>query len=194
MGKLEKKSKRARRIGVIQAGLLTAVALSAVVVSAGAVPHATQLLRYLPGHKKGARFTYRTKSALSRLAVMGLITFEERGGKRYARLTKEGRRVLDIEAAKTQIQKKRRWDRKWRIVIFDIPERRRNIRIRLRKFMASCGFVRLQDSVWVYPYDCEDLVTLMKAEFHIGVDVLYLIVEQLEHDKYLREHFHLPPD
>jgi len=194
MGKLEKKSKRARRIGVIQAGLLTAIALGAVVVSAGAIPHAAQLLRYLPGYKKDARFTYRTKSALSRLALMGLVTFEERGGKRYARLTKEGRRVLDIETAKTQIQKKRRWDRKWRIVIFDIPERRRNIRVRLRKFMASCGFVRLQDSVWVYPYDCEDLVTLMKAEFRIGVDVLYLIVEQLEHDKYLREHFHLPPD
>ncbi|OGG64507.1 hypothetical protein A3C94_03355 [Candidatus Kaiserbacteria bacterium RIFCSPHIGHO2_02_FULL_55_17] len=60
--------------------------------------------------------------------------------------------------------------------------------------MVSCGFERLQDSVWAYPYDCEDLIALVKAEFRIGADALYLIVEQMEHDKHLREHFHLPLD
>lgn len=57
--------------------------------------------------------------------------------------------------------------------------------------MSEYGFVRLQDSAWIYPYDCEDLIALAKANFRIGVNVLYMIVEKLEHDKYLREHFGL---
>jgi len=191
MGALEKKSKHIRRVGAFQGALLTVAALGAVVVVAGTVPNAAALLKYFPGYKK-AQLKYQTKSALGRLVKMGLIVFVEKDGKRYARLTTEGKRVLDLEVAKIAIHKKRRWDRRWRIVIFDIPERRRSVRTRVRKFMGSCGFVRLQDSVWIYPHDCEDLIALMKAEFHIGSDVLYLIVEQLEHDKHLLEHFHLP--
>ena len=59
--------------------------------------------------------------------------------------------------------------------------------------MEEYGFVRLQDSVWIYPYDCEDLISLAKTNFRIGADVLYMIVERLEHDTHLREHFSLPP-
>ena len=131
---------------------------------------------------------------LSRLATKGLVVFVEKGGKRYARITEDGKHMLNLETARMQVVKKKRWDRRWRLVIFDIPERRRSVRIRLRKFMVSCGFERLQDSVWAYPYDCEDLIALVKAEFRIGADALYLIVEQMEHDKHLREHFHLPLD
>ena len=53
------------------------------------------------------------------------------------------------------------------------------------------GFVRLQDSVWVYPYDCEDLIVLLKADFKIGKDVLYMIVDEMEGDTHLRKEFGL---
>ena len=46
----------------------------------------------------------------------------------------------------------------------------------------------------MYPYDCEDLIALAKAEFRIGADVLYMVVERLERDNRLREHFSLPLD
>ena len=194
MGTLERKSKTNRRLGAFQATALAVVAISVVVFIASTAPNVTQLLRFFPGYKKGARFNFQIKSVLSRLATKGLVMFVEKDGKRYARITEEGKHMLDLETARMQVGKKKRWDRRWRLVIFDIPERRRSVRIRLRKFMASCGFERLQDSVWAYPYDCEDLIALVKAEFRIGADALYLIVEQMEHDKHLREHFHLPLD
>ena len=55
----------------------------------------------------------------------------------------------------------------------------------------QAGLLRLQDSVWVYPYDCEDIVTLLKTDFGIGKHLLYLIVDELENDKNLREDFNL---
>jgi DNA-binding transcriptional regulator PaaX len=194
MGVMEKSARNERRWGTFQKAMLTAVVLGGVVVVAATIPNAAQLLRFFPGYKKGAKFNYQAKSALGRLAAKGLVTFVEENGKRYARITEKGERVLQMETERIAITKKRRWDKRWRVVIFDIPEKRKSIRARIRRFMGEYGFVRLQDSVWVYPYDCEDLIALAKANFRVGADVLYMIVERLERDKYLREHFALPPE
>lgn len=192
MGIVEKEAKKIRRLRAFQQGLLAAAAIGGVVLIAATIPNAAQLLRYMPGYKKGARFNHQAKTALGRLAAKGLIRFEERDGKRYARVTEAGEQILELESLREKsIQKPKRWDGRWRVVLFDIPERRRGVRNRLRLFMQEYGFVRLQDSVWIYPYDCEDLIALAKANFKIGFDVLYMIVEHLERDKYLREHFKL---
>ena len=191
MGVIEQSAKRERRWGAFQQAMLYA-ALGGVMVATGAVPDFSKIIKYYTGAKKGARFNYQAKTALGRLSAKGLVTFEERDGRRYARITDRGKRVLELETQKADMTRKRKWDRRWRVVIFDIPERRKSVRNRLRRFMGTYGFVRLQDSVWVYPHDCEDLVALAKAEFRIGFDVLYMIVERIENDKYLREHFALP--
>lgn len=194
MGTLERSAMRERRLGAFQQAMLAAVMLGGVVLIAATVPNAAQLLKFFPGFRKGARFNYRIKSVLGRLAEKGCIVFVEKDGKRYARITEKGEQMLQFETEKAAMAKKRRWDRRWRIVIFDIPERRKSVRVSLRRFMGEYGFVRLQDSVWVYPYDCEDLIALAKANFRIGADVLYMIVERLERDTHLRVHFELPAD
>ena len=193
MGVIEQRARRERRIGAFQQAMLYA-ALGGVMVAIGAVPDFSKIIKYYTGAKKGARFNYRAKTAFGRLAARGLITFEERDDRRYARITEKGKRVLELEAQKAAMAKKRKWDRRWRVVIFDIPERRRGVRVALRRFMEEYGFVRLQDSVWIYPHDCEDLIALAKTNLRIGADVLYMIVERLERDAHLREHFSLPLD
>ena len=57
--------------------------------------------------------------------------------------------------------------------------------------MKEIGFVRLQDSVWVFPYDCEEFISLLKANLKIGAAVFYMVVAQIENDKHLRAHFGL---
>lgn len=194
MGKMEKEARNERRLRSFQQAMLVAVVLGGVVVVAATIPNAARLLKYFPGYKKGAKFNYQAKSALGRLAAKGLVTFVEENDKRFARITEKGERILQMETERVEITKKRKWDRRWRVVIFDIPERRKSVRASLRRFMNEYGFVRLQDSVWIYPYDCEDLIALAKANFRVGADVLYMIVERLENDKYLREHFALPAE
>jgi len=195
MGVLEKEAKKIRRLRAFQQGLLVAAALGGVVLIAATIPNAAQLLRFMPGYKKGARFTYQAKTALGRLAAKGLIAFEEREGKRYAYVTEAGEQLLTFKSMQEKsVKKPKRWDRRWRVVLFDIPERRRGIRNCLRFFMREYGFVRLQDSAWIYPYDCEDIIALVKTNLRIGANVLYMIVEKLEYDKYLREHFELPAE
>ena len=192
MGIVETEARKMRRRGYLKNALLASVAISGIVLVATIAPNAFAQLRYLPAMKR-AQLRYRAKTTLERLAVQGLIDFEKRDGKSYARITPEGQKVLLLEQHKASLRnvKKRRWDKRWRVIIFDIPERRRRTRDRLRITMSELGFVHLQDSVWVYPYDCEDLMALLKADLKIGVAVLYMVVEHIENDKHLRAQFAL---
>ena len=84
-----------------------------------------------------------------------------------------------------------RWDKKWRIIVFDIPERKRKARDALRLEMKKLGFLELQKSVWVYPYDCRDAVDFLVEFFEVRTCVRYLVVSEISHDADLRMHFNL---
>jgi len=192
MGKLEADSRFERRKGYVQDAVLTAIGVAGVLLVMMAAPNALQLLGKFGIGKR--RFGEQAHSALSRLARKGFVTFEERNGKKYARITNAGRKELALEEQKAAVRAKHgsRWDKRYRMIIFDIPERKRYIRALLRQTMREAGFLCIQGSVWIYPYDCEDLIALLKADLHIGKDVLYTIVEKLENDGWIRKHFNLP--
>lgn len=192
MGVIEAEARKKRRLGQIQSAVLATVAVTGFVLVATVAPKIFSLLEHIPAMKR-ARLKYRAKTVLGRLVIMGLIAFETRDGKKYARLTEDGKKVIAFERQKFALAKtkKRRWDGRWRVIIFDVPERRRLVRDHLRDTMQETGFAHLQDSVWIFPYDCEDFVALLKADLKIGTAVLYMVVEQIENDKHLRAHFNL---
>lgn len=191
MGKLEETSRKRKKKKDIQNAVLAAVAITGLLAFAAVAPNALKLLDYLPNEKYNLK--YRMKSVTGRLVAKGYAAWVERDGKKFLRITPAGRKAFAFEQAKVALKnQKKKWDGRWRMIVFDVPERRRPIRNRLRAVMCEIGFVRLQDSVWVYPYDCEDFVALLKAELRIGKDVLYAIADTIEHDKSLRLHFKLP--
>lgn len=117
----------------------------------------------------------------------GLVMICQHEEKEYYTLTGKGRKYISLYGIGQT--RKKRWDGKWRILIFDIPEKRREIRERVRNTLIDIGFLKLQNSVWAYPYDCEKIVTLIKADLRIGKELLYLIVEALEGDSLLKNKF-----
>jgi len=190
MGALELEAKKIRRRGKLQQALLTTLLVGGM-IALGAAPR-VDLLKILGSRRRNPfRLKYQINETLSRLVRKDLVTFVEKGGRKFARLTPAGVKRLQFEQQKTalSLQKRKRWDKRWRVVIFDIPERRRGVRSRLRSTMQECGFVRLQDSVWVYPHDCEELTVLLKAELKLGSAVLYMVVEKIENDAWLKKHF-----
>lgn len=190
MGKLEEASRKRKKKRDIQHAVLAVAAVTGFVAFAAVAGNALQLLEYLPNEKYNLR--HQAKSAAGRLVAKKYAMWVERDGKKYLCITPAGRKVLALEQAKVALKnQKKKWDGRWRMVVFDVPERRRKVRNRLCAIIGDVGFVRLQDSVWVYPYDSEDFITLLKAEIKIGKDVLYAIADTIEHDKGLRQHFNL---
>ena len=192
MGAVETEARKVRRTGQVQNAILTTLLVGGMIVI-GAAPR-LDLLKLLGARKRNPyRLKYQINDTLLRLVRKGLVTFVEKDGRKFARLTPAGTERLRLEQQKAALllQKNKRWDKRWRVVIFDIPEYRRGTRDKLRLTMRTAGFYRLQDSVWLYPYDCEDFMMLVKADLKIGNAILYMVVEKIENDGKIKTHFSL---
>jgi DNA-binding transcriptional regulator PaaX len=171
--------------------ILAMVALAGLLSLAVAAPNAVQLLKMFrrsnPRHRSEKYMT----GVIGKLQRRGLLDVKKNKKGSFVCLTKKGEWELLKYKLKEKSLQKRRWDGKWRVVIFDIKESRRDLRDSIRMDIVTFGFVRLQDSVWVYPYDCEDLIALLKVHCKIGTEVLYLLSEKVENDVWLRKKFKL---
>lgn len=115
--------------------------------------------------------------ALKRLRERGLIDFVDDQKLAY-RLTDNGKQEAVWESIKNDNKK---WDGKWRIVIFDVPEKRRVARDLLRENLKKWGFVAWQQSVWVTKKDClKPLSNFIKS---VGISDWVIV---LESDKVIR--------
>ena len=112
--------------------------------------------------------------------------------KNVYKLTRKGEAKLrQLELKDFKFKKPTRWDGKWRILMFDIKESQSGLRNKIRKTLIVIGFLRLQNSVWIYPYPCENLIALLKADFQIGSELLYITANSIEYDTELRKSFGL---
>lgn len=188
MGKLELESKSRTRKKNIQKIILSAVATAGILSVATVAPGVVGAMAKL-GIIPTKRQKEIIKRSRQRLIERGLLEYKEN----FLRLTKDGEAHLRALSVKDfKLAKPKKWDKKWRVLMFDIKESRRELRDKIRRTLRAIGFVRLQYSVWIYPYDCEDLITLLKADFKIGKDLLYMIVDEMEYDLPLRQRFNLP--
>ena len=163
---------------VAAAGLLSAAFVAPNVIGA------MGKMGLLPGKRQQDSIRVTRK----RLVEEGLLAYK---GNNLC-ITKRGEKVLrGLEIKNYQIRKPKRWDGRWRVLIFDIPERKKRVREQVRRTLHTIGFIRLQDSVWLYPYDCEDIITLFKADLGVGKEILYMIVDTLEYDTPYKKHFEL---
>lgn len=188
-----KKEQKQRRVPMKNL-LLRSFATAGVIGIALVAPKMTRLLKKLDRPAKNRIQLYRRiTQGINRLERDGLVTVSGEYGKRRVEITKKGLEMMEqIEFREYEIPEPAFWDGKWRVLIFDINERRRRTRNQLRRLLDGAGFVRIQDSVWVYPYACEEFVSLVRAHLKSGVgEIRFFVAEALESDKGLREHFRL---
>lgn len=141
--------------------VLLILGVGAVVMGSVIAPGLPKIIYYLvkqnkDSEKRLAEFSHRLFSQeLKRLEKMGSVKFVEKDGKLVAQLTKEGeKKIAKYEFEEMKIQKPKKWDGKWRLVIFDIPEGKKTAREFLRQKLISLGFYQLQKSVYIQPFPC----------------------------------------
>lgn len=175
--------------------ILRTLAISGMISVALVAPKTLNLLKKLDrGAVNRTNLYQRINQAIYRLECAGLARTTGARGSRRVMLTEKGRAMIEtVHANEYHIPEPAFWDGKWRVVMFDIREKRRRTRSQLRSLLAGAGFLRLQDSVWVYPYPCDEFIGLVRAHLKSGTgEMLSFVTEALESDKKLREHFRLP--
>lgn len=133
------------------------------------------------------------KNAFYRLQKEGAFLVQKHNHQIYISLTKEGKKIAGrFQIDSLQIKKPKKWDGKWRLVIFDINDREKVKREAFRGFLKRLQFSQLQKSIWFHPFDCSGEVALLRDFFGFTTKELRLIITEKIEDEYpLRRMFHL---
>lgn len=117
------------------------------------------------------------------LKKRGLVEFvTENNSEVTVRITNNGKKYLKtFDIYNMVLNKPARWDKKWRLVAFDIPEEHKSAREALRRKLKELNFIRFQDSVWITPYPCDDEIRFLREIFNIPFNVDVFIIEDLKH-------------
>ena len=107
-------------------------------------------------------------------------------------ITEEGlKKALKYKSESVEIKKPKSWDKQWRLVIFDVPEKKKNLRDQFRRHLVKLGFYRLNRSVFVHPYPCFDEVEYFRHICGVGEEVTYIVANSIETPAKLNEKFGL---
>src|SRR3989344_2930204 len=116
----------------------------------------------------------KTHQGFRNLKSRGIIAEDKNRG---FRLTAGGRVWFRDILSRNFKYFRQKWDKKWRIVIFDIPQELHKERTNFRRKLKSLGFYMLQKSVFIFPYPCEEEVGRLASHFKISDQVDFITAE-----------------
>ncbi len=193
MKKLLNKAGRNVRIGLVGEAILATLVVGVAVSTLVVFPGVAYIIAPFIKKKR-----YSPRQAISRnidsLIKSGLVKqTKDVKGNPALKLTKRGvwEAMLRHHKMPSLPHHKKVWDKTWRMVIFDIPNEQNRKRSDLRRALYMYGFRSIQKSVWVYPHECDNFITLLKSHLGVARDVLYLKVSYIENDRHLRHEFSL---
>lgn len=133
------------------------------------------------------------KKAIKNLYESKLISIKEnKDGTVSVVLSKEGKNVaLRYDLDNLKIKAMPIWDKKWRVVLFDIPERHKKAREALRWHLKKMGFFEFQKSVFVHPFKCYTEIEYLTEFYHIRPCVRIMRSDKIDNELHLKKHFNL---
>lgn len=137
----------------------------------------------------------KVKRAINSLKKNRFIVVYEKNGKEYIKITEKGKsKIKEYDFYDLKIKKSKRWDKKWRIIMFDIPNNTK-IKERVRKIfrlkLKDMGFLQYQKSVFIYPYECRDEIDFLKRYLFIDKYVKYVLIDKIDDEFKLKKYFNL---
>ena len=133
-----------------------------------------------------------TNQYFNKLRKQKLISFFQKGDLCEISLTEEGRNIyLRFNYQNLKIKPPKIWDRYFRMIVFDIPENKRSSRDSLRNKLKELNCVKYNDSVWVYPFPCEDEINFIANYWKVGKYVQFVLVKDLTNREKLESYFDL---
>ena len=154
------------------------IAVSGAVCVAATSPYfAVNIVR---NFKNGNKYTKKKVcDTFYNLRRQGCLKIENKNHQIYISLTDSGRKMAGrFQIDSLKISKPKKWDKRWRIVIFDIIQLKSLQRNAFRGKLRELGFTPLQKSVWINPYPCKDEIELLREFFGLGQREIRLITAE----------------
>lgn len=133
------------------------------------------------------KFRYQLQKKQERKRFIKLIYYLKRKGyikiknleqKQAALITPKGaEKILKIKLKTTT--RRRRLDGRWQMIIFDIPESKKRLRELLRDALYFLKYQKLQQSVWVCPYDVLKETEAVLRRYYLDQYAKLFLIEEI---------------
>lgn len=176
-----------KRLGHITKELLRYIATGAVISVALSSPVGAGKLSNLIWKESKKTLSGYLKRRLHEMEKAGYI--KTQGG--TVKLSAAGKKLLARTRIESIVVEKEHWDHKWRCVAYDIPNTQSKAREAFRQTLLRWGFVQIQKSVFVLPFQCSEQVAIAARFYHVDRYVLMMEANDIPTTKKLKNYFSL---
>ncbi len=136
------------------------------------------------------RALYRTIRNLYKSKLIRYL--EHKDGSISVVLSRNGSKIaLRYKLNELKISKPIKWDKKWRVALFDVPESQRKLRDTLRFHFKQLGLLELQKSVFVHPYECRNEIDFIIELYNARRYVRFIEAYHIDNELHLKNKFKL---
>ncbi len=175
------------KLGEKEKEILKHIGLSVVALSFIFMPKASEILQLFPElnprkKKDYYQYKYKAKRIIKRLEEKDVIYLS----KDKIKLTKTGKKLLKlIDSQNLMIKKPNKWNKKWSIIAYDIPNTKKAERDYFRYKLKELGFCKIQKSLWTIPYKCSQEIAVLSKIIGISPFVIYMTADHVPNEKQL---------
>ncbi len=178
----------------IMDGILRFIAGGGFLTTALVIPNAVQLFdkpldKLLKSLDKRSQ-EREIRRVIHYMKQRGLITYKPSDYENGIQLTAGGKKRLRQRSLETlAIPKPATWDKKWRLVFFDIPEELRTKRDALNRKLRLLSYQQLQKSIWIHPHPSRTEIEVVTEAIGIRHYVTYIEISEIDNEQALRRRF-----
>ena len=133
---------------------------------------------------------YKLRNTIYNLKRTKMVKMYYKDGKEMIEITEKGKkRLLKYEFDEMKIKKPKKWDGLWRIVIFDIPEKRKKARNAINLKLKELGFHPIQKSTFIFPYECRNEIDFVAEHFFARKYINYIVAKEIDNSEKLMKIF-----
>lgn len=106
-------------------------------------------------------------------------------------LTNEGKKILEYLEIDEITLGDKKWLGVWHSVAYDIPEEKKSERNIFRNKIKNLGFLYLQASLWVCPYECKEEIGMIADRLTLSENIIYLTTSKVPRESLYKNKYGL---
>lgn len=173
-----------------QENLLNLLRLGGILFIAFTAPNVLKVVKPLITDEWQEYYPSSISGNVTKLWRKGFVEIKETENGQEVKITNKGQKeVLKFNLSSIEIKTPRHWDGKWRVVFFDISEKRKRLRDFFCRKLKQMNFYLMQDSVLVHPFPCEKEIMFLREVLGIPHEVKIGTIERIDNAEDLKKIF-----
>lgn len=126
------------------------------------------------------------------LAKQGYVSVGLLDNEKVFKITEKGKeRLRAHQVSQEGLGITERWDGRWYLITFDIPESKKVVRNQLILTLKRHGFINYTKGLWLIPYNPTKLVASLRKQLGLRSELRLIVAQSIDGDTKYRKHWDL---